>query len=130
MTEPGVPGWVQRQVDLARATIANSPPPTPDPDWPYSLDTPLGWAVAGLAVGAAQGRENCAVLFAELERLRAIERAPWLLALVRQAGLAAEELACNGDHELHEGCDKHAWEALVDAVPARVRNAADKEAAR
>ena len=55
---------------------------------------------------------------------------PWLAALVRNAALMAEEIACNEDHDDNDGCDGCAWDQLYAAVPQAVKAAAERAAIR
>lgn len=58
------------------------------------------------------------------------EQPTWLLDLVHAVETAAGETGCNFDHEGSDGCDGCAWAGLVEAVPVRLRNAADEHASK
>lgn len=45
----------------------------------------------------------------------------WLNPILVAITHLLENSACNHDHETNDGCDWHAWSALLDAVPRSVR---------
>ncbi len=100
-----------------------------DGDSCTTLETTIEYAVNAYRMvcdSEAQSADEITRLRAEVERLRSPEHVPaWLADLILAAARAAENMGCTEPAAHDEGCDACAWEALYQAVPPRMRTAAE-----